>query len=360
MPQRRLTKDGKVRWIGRYSDSTRKEHSRTFDKKSDATEWERLNHRASKLNNDWLTPGDETTTVKELVTEWANAAPRPSTRSSRIQLAHNLGDLANVRIRDARPHHFATWATYLRDGRPWADGKPLGPRSITNRLSQMRGIFDNAKNDGRIERDPTISLRKFNAGHADKVTIPSQDDVTQYLLHAPSKWFHTAVRLAAEAGLRAGEVAGLRIRDLDQQTNTLHIRVQDHGKPLKSKDSQRDIPISDSLKRELVGHIGKRSNPDGPILRGKRGRTLNSVVIGDMMVTARQRTPVDRHLTFHSFRHYFASRMIANLVPIPTVSMLLGHSTVSMTLDTYSHHLPDQDEVARDNIEKMAGAGWDL
>lgn len=363
MPQKRLTAGGKTRWVGRYRDAAGKQHSRTFDKKTDATEWEN-DHKQAVKRGDWSRAGDEHTTVRDLVAEWVCEASRESTRTNRRQLADNLGDLGGLPMRAARPQDFRAWATQLRDGRPWADGRALSARTVRNRLYQMRGIFERAVMEGRLPKDPTVSLQRFPLTVEDPKTqaehIPARGDIDRVLECAPSAWFHTAVRLASEAGLRAGEVAGLRVKDVDPDTSMVFVRVQPGGAPLKTRSSKRNIPIPASLAAELAQWcVGKAA--DEPVLVDGQNRALTSEIIGKTMGDARRRAGGIDAVTFHSFRHYYASAMLANLVPLPTVSMLLGHSSPAMTATVYAHHLPDQLDVARRVVEKISaptgGAG---
>jgi integrase len=55
-----------------------------------------------------------------------------------------------------------------------------------------------------------------------------------------------------------------------------------------------------------------------------------------------------RHMKLHGLRHMHATTLLSAGVPVTVVSKRLGHANVSMTLDTYSHVIPGQDEAAAD------------
>lgn len=177
------------------------------------------------------------------------------------------------------------------------------------------------------------------------------------------EWFRLALRLGAEAGLRAGEVCGLRVKDVDFMRKVIHVRVQSvPGKsgeavaPLKSRDSRRDVPISESLAMDLsTVLVGRDAGPDGRLLVGDWGRALFSSRVSHVMANTRRAAGVSSRVHFHSLRHLFASRLLAAGVDLPTVSGLLGHANVAVTARVYAHQIPGREDVARNAIARLEG-----
>ena len=62
-------------------------------------------------------------------------------------------------------------------------------------------------------------------------------------------------------------------------------------------------------------------------------------------------------LPFHSFRHTLASLLLSQNVPPKVVQEMLGHSTITLTLDTYSHVLPDMQQEAANKLLGLQGHG---
>ena len=170
------------------------------------------------------------------------------------------------------------------------------------------------------------------------------------------------IRLCLEAGLRIGEVCGLRWEDIDFTSGLIHVRrtlqriyisdgevheyLLELGTP-KTATSVRDIPIRSEL-RQALRVLRQRSASTDFVLtcspRPLEPRLYRTYFKG---LLARQHLPV---LRFHALRHTFATRCIESGCDCKTVSVLLGHASISTTLDLYVH--PSLDEKRR-CVERM-------
>lgn len=187
-----------------------------------------------------------------------------------------------------------------------------------------------------------------------------EDQIKVFLQHAkenatPSQYmlFLTAVR----TGLRRGELLGLRWQDIDLNAKTLSVKrtittkmdgTLYEGKP-KTKSSQRTVSLDEELiihlkqyhkrivrQQELLGEAWDRadlvfpSTVGTPINPSNLRRTFNRII-------AKAELP---KITFHDLRHCHATLMLKAGVNPKIVSERLGHSSIKVTLDTYSHVLP--------------------
>lgn len=163
-------------------------------------------------------------------------------------------------------------------------------------------------------------------------------------------------------GLRIGELCALRWSDFDMDQHVVKIRhtiqriyVLEEEKPFtkivvdkpKTKDSNRDIPLSNELQRIIkpllkvvTPHYFVLSNDEKPIeprtYRNYYKKTIKKLGIP--------------YLKFHGLRHSFATRCIESKNSVKTVSVILGHSNITTTLNLYVH--PNNAEKKR-CIEKM-------
>lgn len=154
------------------------------------------------------------------------------------------------------------------------------------------------------------------------------------------------VLVAIYSGLRIGEVCGLKWSDIDFENNNINVQrtvqrisintdTQIHSKIIitspKSSKSIRTIPISNEIKlilnhnKDNIGFV--LSNCLTPVEPRSFRFYFNSVL---KKVNVKQKP-------FHSLRHTFATRLIKNTKDFKTVGELLGHSSISITLDTYTH-----------------------
>jgi transposase len=173
------------------------------------------------------------------------------------------------------------------------------------------------------------------------------------------------ILICLHTGLRIGELCALTWNDIDLDTGTIHVRrtleriyIIDGGKKHtelllgspKTKNSIRDIPITKPLQKVL--------------------RPLKKVVNANYYVLTNEATPTEPRtyrsyyrklmeelhlpfIKFHGLRHSFATRCIESKCDYKTVSVLLGHSNISTTLNLYVH--PNMDQ-KRWCIEQMAKA----
>lgn len=179
------------------------------------------------------------------------------------------------------------------------------------------------------------------------------------------------ITLAATTGLRQGEILGLRWQDVDNQARRLTVRrslVQDlAGRAVlaepKTPKSRRtiDLPVRAVAALEVERErqearrkaAGTAWNPpvgmDGLVFSDGIGSPLRgpSVTHGFQRRCATLGLP---SVPFHALRHSAASTLLAAGVPLKTVSETLGHSTITLTADTYGHLAP---ELRRDAADAM-------
>lgn len=158
-----------------------------------------------------------------------------------------------------------------------------------------------------------------------------------------------AVLVCLQSGIRIGEACGLQWKDLDSRSGVIHVyktvqRIYLADGPLreyrlsvdvpKTPSSVRDIPMTTPV-REMVRQLRKGAAPDHFVLSDSaipwEPRRLRSYF---RRLLVRLGIPPVR---FHALRHSFATACIASGCDYKTVSAILGHSSVSTTMDLYVH-----------------------
>lgn len=183
---------------------------------------------------------------------------------------------------------------------------------------------------------------------------------------------NTVILLALNTGMRLGEVFGLMWSDIDMTKGTIHVQrslvtsttkgqIFEDPKTAKSK---RKIPIPKTVLKELQKYkkwqewqqhlLGDRWTDMGLVIANITGRpydtsNFTSRVFKKMLDNA----GIDRGFKFHDLRHTHATLLLRQGVNAKVVSDRLGHSTITMTLDTYSHLLPDMQETAVSALEAL-------
>lgn len=163
--------------------------------------------------------------------------------------------------------------------------------------------------------------------------------------------FCLPVLIALLTGMRIGEVAGLRWGDIDFVHNLVKVernvtRALDPatgkerffvGSP-KTSSGYREIPVLPLLRRVLRQTGGKSPNSEdyicGTIDNKKQPRTAHSIRDSYERFLKRHKLP---KINFHGLRHTYATLLVESGGDIKTISTLLGHSTVALTLNLYVH-----------------------
>lgn len=191
------------------------------------------------------------------------------------------------------------------------DWKPESRKSVR---ASLRGFYGWAVKTGRMPSDPTLNLPQVTVPQGEP--HPTPDDVLDRALESASPAQILMLQLAAYAGLRRAEIAGLHSSNID--ATHLHV-VGKGGKP-------RSVPMHPRLAASLHGWMGGRSgyvfpgNDRGHLSPDWVGRQMSKLLGGE-----------DSGWTAHSLRHRFATKAYAGERDLLTVQQLLGHSSVATT-----------------------------
>lgn len=170
------------------------------------------------------------------------------------------------------------------------------------------------------------------------------------------------LRICLETGLRIGEICGLQWMDMDLESGAIHVRKtvqhiyladgekKDYflsiGTP-KTASSVRDIPMSSALKA-LLRPFKKVMDPAHYVLSNAES-PITPKTYRNYFYKLLQSLGIP-HVCFHALRHSFATRCIESKCDYKTVSAILGHASLSTTMDLYVH--PDFSEKKK-AIERM-------
>jgi integrase len=161
------------------------------------------------------------------------------------------------------------------------------------------------------------------------------------------------VRVAAYTGLRAGELAGLRVGRVDLLRGRLHVieALKDQAGTLSTGPTKthqrRSVPLPGLLVDMLAEHLaGRAGDPDAFVFVGAKGAPLRHnnfrrrVFAPAAAACAARDTAFPAGLRPHDLRHTCAALLIAEGGHPKAVAERLGHRSAKVTLDTYSHVFP--------------------
>jgi integrase len=306
----------------------------------------------SRINAPAYRPG-RVATFAEFVETWQRDAlvlSKPSSRKAaeshlRCYLIPRLG---KIRLEEISQQTTQQLVSEL--------AKKLSRHTVLNILATLGSILRAARSWGYIVSETN---RRALVLPAAKVARPvryfSAEQVGRIIGFAREEPYRTMFIVAALTGLRAGEVCGLSIDDLDFARKLIHVRQSAwYGKiqTPKSRAAIRSVPIPGVLCEVLQFYLRQwEPNPARLLFATRTGKphSANKVV-------QRKLWPILDALKvprcgFHAFRHA-ASTLLIDLGASPkTVQAQLGHSDASITLDAYSHVV---EASRREAVERLA------
>lgn len=159
--------------------------------------------------------------------------------------------------------------------------------------------------------------------------ILSADEVVRFLEAVSSLKSRAALTTAYAAGLRASEVAGLMIADIDSARGVIRVR---HGKGAKD----RDVMLSTQLLGILRAYW-RLARPQRFLFPGRdEDRPISPTVLHAACRSAVEAAGLSKRVTLHTLRHSFATHLLENGADIRVIQALLGHANLSSTA-RYTH-----------------------
>lgn len=238
----------------------------------------------------------------------------------------------------------------------------LSSRTVADILSLLRSILRFAQLRGaHVPCDGSQIRIRRQAPEIRILSLWEQDLLCRYLYHDLTAR-NAAILLSLFAGLRVGEVCALRWEDIDIPQRLLHVRrtmqrisnLSAEGSrtrvivtPPKSSDSIRTIPLSEELVRVL---LSLPVSHKGYFLTGTEDSYVEPRSMQYYFARVVARSGIDR-ANYHALRHTFATRCVEMGFDAKCLSELLGHSTVTMTMDRYVHPTVEH---KRSQLQKLA------
>ena len=253
------------------------------------------------------------------------------------------------------------------------------PSTVRHAVGTLSRILNEAVITGALVANPCrgISTPRLTTGDIKPLTIEQVKTLAYEIENPPIKpagngafppgrhhfpEYGLLVRLAAFSGLRAAEIAGLKINAVDLDNGVLRVTEtlsEVDGKlytvPPKTYQA-RAVPLPDFLVGELRKHVAQLGGAgDGYVFRASEGGALRwGNFYNKHFKPAVIRAGLPRETRFHDLRHTAASFMIAANAHPRAIMERLGHSSVTVTLGTYGHLLPSLDE----ELTRKLNAQW--
>ena len=258
----------------------------------------------------------------------------------------------------------------------------------------INGMLNQAVRNEIIVKNPCVSVEIPKSEKKERRVLSQreQDEFLSFVRNS-EKWkrYNTLFTVALGTGLRIGELLALNWSDIDFKNGIIrvsktvqYLKNNETGsmeavmQTPKTKTSKREIPLLDSISAILRKYKIEQQQLKWKL--GDKWKPLEKDGFRDLVFTTEFGKPIDRSnvpsvirrilkdlnkdreegvfevFTPHSLRHTFATRCFENGIPPKVVQGYLGHSTIQMTMDLYTHVMKDvqQDEIKKiDKLFKM-------
>ena len=213
-------------------------------------------------------------------------------------------------------------------------------RTIARRLSCLRSFFRFLCREGTVAQNPAVAI----AAPRLEQRLPSfldEQEITR-LLEAPSteNWHGLRDRALLETlystGMRASELTGLNLEDVDEVSGTAIVR----GKGKK----ERLCPIGETALRAIRAYLAKRPKRlrvPYALFISQKGTRLTVRQVDRLLVRYVRQANLPASISPHSLRHTFATHLLDRGADLRSVQELLGHASLSTT-QIYTHVTPQR------------------
>lgn len=303
-----------------------------------------------------------------------NLAPRSIEKYSEIVKRHIIPALGTIPLQKLKPYHIQQYQSHkLKSGR--LDGKPggLSNKSVRTHIHVLSRALKDAISLQLIKSNPCENIK---TPRAKKTTVNYLEEnevniLLEYIKENGKDWDYVFISLAIHTGMRRGELLGLSWDNVDFRANKIYVRkilqrVRNQGLFLqpypKSDSGWRSIDISPRMAEILKEHrkeqlefrmqYGPGYQDNNMVFCNKDGSFVNPGSVTRRFNRYLEEAAVKK-IRLHDLRHTHASLLLKAGVQPKVVQERLGHSSITMTMDIYSHLFPSLQKEAAEKIDDM-------
>lgn len=283
-------------------------------------------------------------------------------------LKPTIGNIALNKLQAIRISEL--YSVAMESGR--IDGKGgLSKQTVLHMHRVLKRTLSQAVKWGLLSRNPCDAVDNIpKPSKKERLTFTTEETLS-LLEQLNGNPLYLPVLIAVTTGMRRGEILGLRWKDIDLDKKRLYIRqivieTRQYGlevKQPKTDASSRTIALPqiaiEAIKKyrveqaELCLQLGKGLTPESMLFNEYSGLNVPN------RITVNFRSFIKshgfKHVTFHDLRHTHATHLLEQNIHPKIVSERLGHSTIALTMNTYSHVMPTMQEEAANKVDELFG-----
>ncbi|KAB2761990.1 tyrosine-type recombinase/integrase [Brucella anthropi] len=352
--RKRTLPSGKTAWLAEYRDGEGKRRFKQFVRKMDAENF--LLTARVEVRQGVHVAESQSITIKKAADLWIERAENENLEASTLASYKQHRDLHIV------PSIGATKLSTMTVPSVQAFADELiktKSRAMTKKiLGSLSSIFTEAQRKGLANHNPVAAVKvKIAKRHKKRPEMPTTDEL-RAILAATSDDRRPLIYTAAFTGLRASELRGLQWPDLDLDAGALHVvrRADPYNKlgSPKSEAGTRTIPLGPTLKNMLQKWQEQAPASDlGLVFPNGAGNVEShanllqrvfwpiQIKAGVSVATGKKdddgKPIMKAKYSLHALRHAAAASWIASGMTPKRIQVLMGHSSIQMTFDTYGY-----------------------
>ncbi|MEV6490053.1 tyrosine-type recombinase/integrase [Actinoplanes sp. NPDC051633] len=258
---------------GSHSGLDGKERAKHFTTRAAAMRWE-ADQKATVARGTWVDPNSKETFLT-YYTEWASRQVWESNTTVNMNYIASTATFAKIPIVKIKRAHVENWVKAMQTS-------GLAASTITARMGNIRTVFRAAVRDHVIATDPAAGVILPRLRRRDSsLKMPAVDQVRTLLIKSENR-FRAFIGLGAFAGLRFGEIAALRVEDIDFTASTIWVerqiqRARGAGVEIRQPKygSERTVHMAEALAAMLRVHIERYMlKPEGWLFPGENNLPL--------------------------------------------------------------------------------------
>jgi len=221
----------------------------------------------------------------------------------------------------------------------------------------MSLLFNHGRRHDLCERNPIEWVRQ-SAKRRTSPDILLTNEVQSLLANLRFRE-RTLVLLAVTTGLRRSEIFGLKWKDVDVEAKQIHVTrsiVQNVVGICKTESSQKPVPAHDDLVEALQqwhGQTRYKSLEDwvfaSPVHQGQ-WPYLSQQIMRHHILPVAQKLGINKRIGWHTFRHTYSTLLRSTGAELKIMQELLRHSTIRVTLDTYTQAVTPEKRTAQQAV----------
>ena len=234
--------------------------------------------------------------------------------------------------------------------------RSLSKKTLINTLRLLNSIFNFAMVIELLVKNPCKAIKLPRAPKRE-MDFLRPEEVRAFLGAFTDEEMRCLFTTAVMTGMRRGEILGLQWDDIDFKGNVIRVRRSISNGEIqlpKTEKSRRAVQVGPALLTTLRAHKLRTGVRSSFVFTTKNGTLLDpDNLVKRVFEPTLLAAGIERHIRFHDLRHTFASILINEGANLKFVSEQLGHASIMITLDRYSHLIAERHDDTVSKFEKL-------